>query len=390
MPAAFDKATWRNPLIVIPNWVGDVVMATPVLAALRAAMPHARITYLLRGYVQEVVAGGGWHDEAICWPNRSGLARLRDTADLVRRLRRGRHDLALLLTNSFRSALVARLAGIPHRVGYARDGRGRLLTSRLRPQKERGEFVPLPVLDYYAALAEHVGCDVTQRKLHLSVSPEQERQGQELRAHYGMRPPYAVVNPGAKFGAAKCWPAERFAELCDGLTERGLSPVLVGSRDEVPLMRSIAQQAHAPVTCCDEPGTTLGSLKVIVRDAAVLVCNDTGPRHYGNAFDVPTVTIFGPTHQEWTDTGYAGEIKLQANVPCGPCQLPVCPIDLRCMREMSTYMVLKAVDEILVRRARRPTEPRSAAPPPAGSAAQGTLSFGNATRRVAGQAEERA
>lgn len=115
-------------------------------------------------------------------------------------------------------------------------------------------------------------------------------------------------------------------------------------------MRTIAGQAHTPVICCDQPGTTLGTLKVLARGAALLVCNDTGPRHYGSAFDVPTVTIFGPTHQEWTDTDYAGEIKLQVPVECGPCQLRVCPLDLRCMTGLTTDMVMHAVAAVLARR----------------------------------------
>jgi heptosyltransferase-2 len=108
-------------------------------------------------------------------------------------------------------------------------------------------------------------------------------------------------------------------------------------------MRRIAEAAAGAALCCEQPATTLGTLKVLAREAALLVCNDTGPRHYGNAFDIPTVTIFGPTHRAWTDTGYAGEVQLQARVPCGPCQLRVCPLDLRCMSEVTVEQVMSAV-----------------------------------------------
>lgn len=352
MARAEADSRYRRILVVVPNWVGDVVLATPVLAALREHFREARITYLLRAYVGEIVAGGGWHDGVVHWPEGGGLTREIRNLRLARRLRAERFDAALLLTNSFRSALVARRARIPRRVGYAREGRGWLLTDRLRPLKQRGEFVPTPVLPYYIAIAERVGCPVNDRRLRLGLTPQQERAGRDLLGHYRLDDgqPYALINPGAAFGAAKCWPTERFAEVCDRLrADLGYRAVLVGAPREVPLMREIAGQAQTDAICCDQPGTTLGSLKVLARQAALLVCNDTGPRHYGNAFNIPTVTIFGPTHQAWTDTGYDGEVKLQVPVECGPCQLPDCPIDLRCMTGLTTDMVMQAVAEVLKR-----------------------------------------
>lgn len=351
MAASGPPATGARILVVIPNWVGDVVMATPVLAALRAHFATARITYLLRPYVADVVAGGGWHDDVLHWPPGRGLRHEWGLLSLVRRLRTARFDLALLLTNSFRAALAAWLGGARRRVGYARDGRGVLLTDRLRPQREAGAFRPFPVLDSYAALAEHVGAAVEDRRLRLGVTPEQEAAGHALLGQHGLRQTaYALLNPGAAFGAAKCWPPDRFAALCDALREQvGLWPVLFGAPGELPLLRRIASQARGPVAVCERPGTTLGSLKVLVRGARLMVCNDTGPRHYALAFGVPTVTLFGPTHQAWTDTGYAGELKLQVPVPCGPCQLRACPLDHRCLTALTVDHALHAVRNVLAR-----------------------------------------
>ena len=351
-------ARHRRVLVTIPNWVGDVVLATPVLAALRTHFADAKITYLMRRYVREVVAGGGWHDAEIFWPERRGWWHEPRMLGLARHLRSERFDLTLLLTNSFRSGLVTWLARIPRRVGYARDGRSRLLTDGLDPLKRDGRFVPSPVLPYYIKIAEHVGCAVSDRKLRLGITPEQERAGGQLARHYELDDgrPYAAINPGAAFGAAKCWLPERFAEVCDRLrSELNLQSVIVGAPREAPLMREIARSAKTDVLCCDQPGTTLGSLKPLIRDAALLVCNDTGPRHYGSAFGVPMVTIFGPTHQEWTDTDYADEIKIQVPVDCGPCQLPACPLDLGCMTGVTTEMVMARIHVLLSRpRARSP------------------------------------
>lgn len=332
-------------LVVLPNWVGDVVLATPVLAALRAALPQAHIAYLHREYVGEIVHGCRWHDASITWPTARGLSVVAATLDLARRIARERFDTALLLTNSFRSALTMRLGNVARRIGYAREARGWLLTDRLRPRMEAGEFVPSPMLDYYIRLAEHIGCEVADRRLQLGISPEQEAAGQALKRHYGLEHRrYAIINPGAAFGAAKCWLPERFAAVCDLLhREHDCIGVIVGAAGEAPLMRRIAELTREPVVCCDQPGTTLGSLKVLVRDAVWMICNDTGPRHYANAFRIPVVTIFGPTFQEWTDTGYPSEIKLQARVECGPCMLRKCPLDHRCMKKVTVEQVMETV-----------------------------------------------
>lgn len=347
-------------MIVVPNWVGDVVLATPVLAALRAHFADARITYLSRRYVAEVVDGGGWHDATVTWPDGSGPRREVRTLRLARRLRQERFDLALLLTNSFRSAFTVWRAGVKRRAGYVREARGWLLTDRLKPTQQNGQYVPTPVLDYYADLAAHVGCPVTDRRLRLGITASQEHAGRNLLKHYGLGGgrSYAVVNPGAAYGEAKCWLPERFAAACDRLRdELDMQPVLVGAPAERPLLSEIASRAAGSVVCCDDPGTTLGSLKVVIREAALLLCNDTGPRHYGNAFGVPTVTLFGPTHQAWTDTDYAGEIKLQVPVECGPCQLRTCPLDLRCMTGLTVDRVMEAVRAVLGR------QPAAAAAP---------------------------
>jgi heptosyltransferase-2 len=358
-PPAPPAAALQRLLVAIPNWVGDVVMATPVLAALRAHLAQTQITYLMRPYVAEIVAGCGWHDAEVFWPTARGAPGLVENLALGRSLRRPRFDVALLLTNSFRSGLIAWQAGARRRIGYARDGRSWLLTDRLRPLKERGRFVPSPVLPYYIRLAEHLGCPVTDRRLRLGLTPAQDEAGRQLLRHYGLADgtPYALINPGAAFGAAKCWPPERFAVVCERIAaEHGLRCVIVGAPHEAPLMRSIAAQARGAI-CCDDPGTTLGSLKVLARHAALLVCYDTGPRHYGIAFNVPTVTIFGPTHQAWTDTGYADEIKLQVPVDCGPCQLRTCPLDLRCMTRLAPDLVMDAVRQLLTRRPPRANVP---------------------------------
>lgn len=347
-----EASSLRRLLVVLPNWVGDVVLASPVLAALRAHFADTRIAYLLRAPLRPLVAGAGWHDEEIVWPAARGVNRLIGPVQLAQNLRARRFDAVLLLTNSFRSALIAWMAGVHRRVGYARDGRSLLLTDRVRPLRRDGEFVPSPITPAYARLAEQLGCPVHDLRLRLAVSEDDERGAARLLEHYGIAPrqTYAVINPGAAFGAAKCWLPERFAEVCVRLhREHGMPALLVGAPGEHALLERIGQMAAPHARAVLNPGTTLGSLRALIRGAALLVCNDSGPRHFGNALRIPTVTIFGPTHQEWTATDAPGEVRLQAAVPCGPCQLRTCPLDHRCMTLVSTDMVMEAVRTALAR-----------------------------------------
>lgn len=337
-------------LVSIPNWVGDVVMATAALRALRQRFSRAHIVHLMRPYVADVLAGTSFADSAIYWPTRpptkDGPAGL---LDLIRRLRRVRPDLAVLLTNSFRSALVMRLAGVRRRVGYARDGRGWLLTDRLRPRRAEGQFVPTPALDYYNALARHVGSDPPGDRLELATLPADEVAVDARLGPADPRRPLIVLNPGANYGSAKCWPAEYFAETADALVDRYNARVVASLG---PKEREIADRlkgaARRPLDVFIDPPLGLGPLKALVRRCRLLITNDTGPRHFAAAFGVPVVTIFGSSDPAWTETRFAMERTVMLNLDCQPCMERTCPlVHHRCMRELPPARVLEKVAELL-------------------------------------------
>jgi heptosyltransferase-2 len=162
------------------------------------------------------------------------------------------------------------------------------------------------------------------------------------------RPPMILLNPGAQFGSAKCWPTEYFAALADRLVdELGATILISGAPRERPIVETISRlMRHAPIDL-QSKGATLGSLKEIVRRCDLMITNDTGPRHIAAAFDVPVVTLFGPTHPEWTEIYFAKERKLAVKVFCGPCQKKVCPLDHRCMLRLTPAMVYDAAMELL-------------------------------------------
>jgi heptosyltransferase-2 len=340
--------------LFLPNWVGDAVMATPAVAALRRHFAEVRCVGVMRPYVAGVVEGTDWFDELVFCGSGPGS---RGVLGAAARLRRQEVDLAVLFPNSFRSALVARLGGCRRIVGYARAGRGLLLTDRLAPLVgPDGRFLPSPVIDAYNRLAEHVGCPPPGYRMLLATTPADEAAADAVWERHRLGGGAAVValNPGAAFGAAKHWPCESFARLARRLVEEHAARVLVlcgpGERE---LARSIVRQAgRSEVASLAEEQLSLGLTKACVRRCDLLVTTDSGPRHFAAAFDRPVVTLFGPTHVAWTETYHPKAVHLQKPVPCGPCQLRVCPLDHRCMTGLTPDEVFAAATDLLGRFAR--------------------------------------
>src|SRR6476620_10779262 len=240
-------------LIVQPSWVGDAVMATPTLRAFRELYPDAHISFLLRRYVKPIYAGMPWADKLITY--RTGRTRAKagkgQFFDLAARLRKRRFDLAILLPNSFKSALVCKMAGIDRIVGYERDGRGFLLTDKLLPVKDKGKFLPTPIVKYYLGIAHYLGSKDREVKLELFITDSEKREGEQVLSRAGLDPalsrpaarglaPLILLNPGAQYGAAKCWLPEYFAQLGDRFIEElGATVLLSGAPRERAILEAV-------------------------------------------------------------------------------------------------------------------------------------------------------
>jgi heptosyltransferase-2 len=347
-------------LIVQPNWVGDAVMATPTLRAMRELYPDAHISYLMRRYVKDLYSGMPWVDQLITYRTGKTTAKAgKGTFDLAARLRTGKFDLAVLLPNSFKSALVCKMANIPRIFGYERDGRGFLLTDRLLPVKEKGKFVPSPMVLTYLGLARYLGSNHRDVRMQLFITDSDRRDAQSVLVRAGLepnlekpaasgRPPLIILNPSAQYGAAKLWKSEYFAELGDRfIDELGATVLLSASPRERAVVDAVQRQMKHAAVDLSNRGMTLGSLKEVVRRCDLMITNDTGPRHIAAAMDVPVVTVFGPTHPEWTEIYYPKERQVAVKVFCGPCQKKVCPLDHRCMTRVTPAMVWEASMQLL-------------------------------------------
>ncbi|MDY7109050.1 MAG: glycosyltransferase family 9 protein [Planctomycetota bacterium] len=315
-------------LVIAPTWLGDTVMATPVLRAIRHHRPETQIIVATRRGLGAVLAGAPFVDELIELDMQGLLGPLRAAGAI-----RGKRPRAiLLLPNSFRSALTARLSGTPIRIGYRRDGRGMLLTHGLRP--ERADR-PTPAPVYYARLgAFALGGGSIDTRMELFVSDEESAAGEALLAD--VDGPFVLFVPGAS-KREKRWPAERFARVADALrASRGLRCLITGTPAERDVIDAVSAAAAGPVIDLSRRGVTLGSLKAVIRRAKLMITNDTGPRHIAAAFGTPTVSLFGPTDPRWTALPQAHERVVLAE--------PFLPEELIADR----FAKLCAIDRIVV------------------------------------------
>ncbi len=295
-------------LVVCPTWVGDTVMATPVYRALREQLPQARLIALVQPGLEEILEGCAWFDERVAARRGGALGALRAR----RHISRIKPHAALLLPNSFSSALGAFLAGVPNRIGYGRDGRTALLTHAVAVPKRSA---PESTVRYYAQLAAAVlGVDSIDERLELHCSKQQLAAAKAFLPRDVQKNPLVVLNPGAN-RPDKRWPAERFAAVGDALVESHDATVVVtGSPAEQDVVERVLRSAahHERFMNLAQRGITLGSLKAILSRASLLITNDTGPRHMAIAFGTPVVSLFGPTDYRWTRIETASERALLA------------------------------------------------------------------------------
>lgn len=350
-----DGPPIRNLLVVLPTWVGDNVMATPTLRALRRGLPDARIVGLTPHSVRSTLAGTPLLDRLRTYRTAEGVV------CIAKRIRSARFDAAILLSNSFRTAAMVRLAGIPRRIGYARDGRGWLLTDRARPPREgiwpRRRFSFIPTIDYYTGLLGPLGLPATGREMELAVTPVERERAERVLVASGLdaalerpadrgRPPFVLLNPGGRYGAAKLWPTRYYAQLADRLAaEWGATVAVTTAPNERRIVEEICTLAQSRVIdFAASRLLTLGAVKELCRRADLVVTNDTGTRHIAAAMRTRVITIFGPTDPRWTTLDYPWEREVFVPVECGPCQLKTCPLPaprtLQCMWRVTPERVL--------------------------------------------------
>ena len=341
-------------LVRLPNPIGDAVMATPALRSLRAALPETRITWAGRPGAHAVLEGlSALRDDVV--PLSAALAQgARAPWRAGKLLRPLACDAALLLPNSWSSALEVQRARIPRRVGTNLTRRGVLLTDVVEvPLGDDGRLAPGSMVDHYARLAAAFGAVLEDRGPRLATTDfDEERAVRRLGAHGGGRP-LVAVNPGAAFGPSKCYPpAQAAVALARVHAQRPLDLlVLCGPGEEAQaaeLAAAYAAASSGPCLSVHESPPDLGELKALLRRCAVLATTDAGPRHIAEAFGTPTVVWMGPTDPRWSGHSSATILRVES-LDCLACHESVCPIDHPCMRDLDPARVAESILHCLPR-----------------------------------------
>jgi heptosyltransferase-2 len=329
--------------VVLPNHLGDAVMATPALRSLRHGLPRAHIVQVIREELEPVLRGAPWHDRVLThsvYRGRGPLARLRRRLAVAHELQD--RDTLVLLPNSFVSALVAFASGARRRIGYGRRARRFLLTDSVEARRDGGRFVPVAMERYYLDLVLQLGCpDLgTGLELFLELAAEREREARFRASGIDRERPLACIAPGAGFGPSKLWPVPYFAEVARALLDDGVQVALVHAPGEEALANGILARAGSHLVSLGGAGMNLSLLKSVIARAQLLICNDAGARHVAAAFGVACLVLVGPTSIRYTNLNLKRTKLLREPVPCSPCQLQTCPIDHRCMTRLLPARVI--------------------------------------------------
>ncbi|MCF6147789.1 MAG: lipopolysaccharide heptosyltransferase II [Candidatus Kuenenia sp.] len=340
-----------NKIIIrSPNWVGDVVMATPAFRCIRENFPNAKICILLKSYVGKLIDNAPWFDEIVQIDENNSKGKAKGYTALIMQLRRNQYDLGILFPNSFSSAALFWLAGVRYRIGYKRDARNFLLTKGLNRLKENGRFLPTYMADYYLRLCSEVGCTIRSKELELFVTEQGQKRTAEIFEKYRINneKPFILFNPGAAYGSSKCWTAEGFARTADIIqSEMKCNIAVVCAPHEVKLGEDIKERAKSKIINLAGNALDLEVLKSIIQKSDLLISVDSGPRHIAVAFKKPVITLMGPNDPRYSSSpSEIGEV-IRADVDCLACQLKVCPKDHRCMIQIKPEKVAGVSVELI-------------------------------------------
>ena len=315
-------------LIRSSNWLGDAVMSVPAVRAVKNGRPDAHVTILASEKIAPMWKLISEVDEVLALPNKSLFSATRLIA------RQKPFDVAILFPNSLRVSLEA--WRVPRKVGYRGHNRSWLLNQIVREPRRPGP--PEHHAIRFLRIAHDCGADVDLVKpAHFELQSDTKRKDQT----------YLGLCPGAEYGPAKRWLPERFAEAAAAISEKTKAKwVLLGTKSDQAIGETIA--ASLGENCVNRIGrTTLDELITQLRECRALLSNDTGTMHLAALLGVPVVAVFGSTEPALTGPLGNGHVIVRHHVECSPCFLRECPIDFRCMKEVTTQQVVDAMMSIL-------------------------------------------
>lgn len=329
------------------NWIGDAVMTMPALRELRRIFPDAQITLATRAWAEGIFQDAGFIDEILAFEKNDSVFKQ------AKIWRENRFDLAVLFTNSFQTALVAKLAKVKNRIGYANEGRAFLLTDPVpMPEWKNQRHEVFYYLNLIAKIEKkYFGMETVLEKeprFDLKISEERKLKARKFleKAGVDLTKKTVALGAGSTNSRAKRWQAENYAALNDKLqSEYGANVVLIGASDELDISLEVLEKSKIkPVILTGK--TSLSEAAAVLSAVDLLVSNDMGLAHVAAAAGTKTLVIFGPTNPLTTQP-LGSEIIRREDVDCSPCMLRDCPIDHRCMTRISAEEVFAKAKSIL-------------------------------------------
>ncbi|HEV8051858.1 MAG TPA: lipopolysaccharide heptosyltransferase II [Parachlamydiaceae bacterium] len=342
-----DHSVWpakepQNILIRMPNWLGDLVMATPIIHDIRRKWPDANITAMCQANVGALLSFDPNLNEVWQFKKPSGWIHRSHHFEIIDTLKRGEYDLGILLTNSFSSAWWFWRGKVTNRIGFAANMRSFLLNKAV-PYPENKESQHLVLT--YKSLLEPIGIPLSNTPPKLYISHEEKQGALQILELNGYNPDENIligINPGAAYGTAKCWLPERFQAVTEKLLQ---DPKVIvayfGDPSGAPLINDICKKFHSRVINFAGK-TTIRELMALIESCDVMLTNDSGPMHIAAALNVPLVALFGSTSDVKTGP-YGGGTVIHKRVECSPCYKRVCPIDFRCMKQIEVDEVYEEI-----------------------------------------------
>jgi heptosyltransferase-2 len=336
--------------ILLPNWVGDACMATPTLRALRLGLPEISELCVVGRYAPvNVLEGLPWVDSSIVYKPKSNDARVLSRRGMIAELKKRSFDSIILLPNSLSAGLIGYFSGTPQRIGYANDGRSWLLTQPISTRRDGTDLRKGSALDYYLNIASQLGCDISDRRMELTVAESDRDHGRRMFNELGLDwdKPTVVFNTASATGSSRLWPIGHASRAAATLAKQHDIQVLIHSgpadRERAnaiefgaanPMVKSMGRIESIPISLS----------KAVLEQADVVLSTDSGPRHMAVALNKKVVSLFGSTAPELTQTYNLPETILRKEMACSPCGKPKCPlVHNNCMHGIHYSQVVNAI-----------------------------------------------
>jgi len=339
---------YKRILVVRTDRIGDVMLSTPVIKALKVKYPHAYIAMMVGPHAKDIVEGNPYLDDVIIYDKDVKHKSWQRSVKFTLNLKKKKFDLAVLLHPTNRVHLVAFFAGIKRRIGYDRK-LGFLLTDRIAHTKQYGEKHEL---EYNLDLLKPLGIEVEDKSLFMPIRKESEEWVDALFLEAGIRgtDKLLALHPGASC-PSKIWPNNRFAEVADRLVDKyGFKVLLVGGAKDVTLAGNVAQHMlHEAINLSGK--TSLSQLASVLKRCELFISNDSGPVHIGSAVGVAVISIFGRSQKglspkRWGPVGEKDQVA-HTTIGCVECLAHNCVKDFACLKAVTTDYVLNIADSIL-------------------------------------------